>query len=119
MLSLLMSNENSRINVLHKELEKRILFNKEREREADVKAHFAQTKRGRAAERERARKHNEKLEAKEKAGEYVDINEYWFTSPPPHAITYRGVTVCGWCLCRKDESPTEECKVHYWKSGKK
>lgn len=114
--SLVMSSFEQQVDVLFKDLTSCIQYNKEEERQADVKAHFAQEKRERTTERNKARKHNEALEAKEKAGEYVDINEYWFRSPPPHAITYRGVTVCGWCLCRKDETPKEECKFHYWKA---
>lgn len=110
-----MSNFEQMMDILYKEIDERIVYNKEVEREADVKKHFAQTKRERTLERNKARKHNEAIEARRAAGEYVDINDEWWLSPPPHAISYRGITVCGWCLLRKEEGkPKEGCKFHYW-----
>lgn len=116
----LMSSYDQIVDILFAELTEIITFNQDTEREKDVTEWIERHRREEAKEDAERKAYNDKLKAREDAGEYVDINEYRFASPPPNAHIYRGVTICGWCLRREEEGePEEGCYKHYFKKKKK
>ena len=110
--SQLMSSFDQAIDVLHEHLNEKILDNKETNRQYAVARWIKEEKEDRAEEKRKVKEWNKT---------HKDIEDMWLVSPPPHAMTFRGTTICGWCLGRKEEAkPKKGCYRHYWDlEGKK